>query len=506
MSEQELSIGEGLAALAAADPDRAAVIFGDRVVTRAELESRTNRLAREYVTLGVQPDSLVTIGLPNGIEFVEAVIATWKAGATPQPVSDRLPRRERQAIIDLADPSLCVGIDADEAGERPAVPARHGLDTSYSDAPLEPRIARSIKAPTSGGSTGRPKIIVSTQPATLFNATVHRYYTNMVPDGVQLVTGPQHHNGPFMYGFAGLLIGATIVIMDRFDASRTLELIETHDIDWVYAVPTMMSRMLALPEQERLGRDLSSLQILFHMAAPCPPSLKQAYIDWLGPERVWELYGGTEGMMATIISGSQWLEHPGSVGVPLGGELQIRDADGRQLGADVTGNVWMRSADHSRPTYEYIGAESHAADDGWECLGDIGRLDADGFLYLSDRETDMIVVGGSNVYPAEVEAALVEHRAVSEACVIGLPHEDKGSAPHAILQLTESVSDVELVAHLRERLVGYKLPVSFERVDEPLRDDAGKVRRSALRAARLSDGRPTTASAGPASAEQFDRT
>ena len=313
MSDQELSIGEGLAALAAADPDRPAVIFGDRMVTRGELESRTNQLARDYLALGLVPDSLVTIGLPNGIEFVEAVIATWKAGATPQPVSDRLPRRERQAIIDLAEPSLVIGIDPEEAGDRPAVPAGHVPDPGVDDGPLEARIARSIKAPTSGGSTGRPKIIVSTQPATLFQATVHQYYTNMVPDGVQLVTGPQHHNGPFMYGFAGVLIGATIVIMERFDASRTLELIEEHRVDWVYAVPTMMSRILALPDEERLGRDLSSLQILFHMAAPCPPSLKQAYIDWLGAERVWELYGGTEGMMATIITGTQWLEHPGSV-------------------------------------------------------------------------------------------------------------------------------------------------------------------------------------------------
>ena len=481
----ELSIGEGFAQLVAEDPDRIAVICGDESITRADLESRSNRLARELLALGVEQDDLVTIGLPNGIGFVEACLATWKAGATPQPVSDRLPRREREAIIELADPAVVIGVDPDEVGGRPALPVGHVASTSIDDAPLEPRIARSIKAPTSGGSTGRPKIIVATMPATHFNATVHQYYTGMVPGGVQLVTGPQHHNGPFMYGNTGVLIGATIVIMPRFDASSALELIERHRVDWVYAVPTMMSRILALPDDERLGRDLSSLQVLFHMAAPCPPALKQAYIDWLGPDRIWELYGGTEGMMATIISGSQWLEHPGSVGLPLGGELQIRDAEGNQVGPDVTGHVWMRSADHSTPTYEYIGAESHTADEGWECLGDIGRLDAGGFLYLSDRETDMIVVGGSNVYPAEIEAALVEHPAVSEACVIGLPHADKGSAPHAILELVEPVDDAELVAHLRERLVGYKLPVSFERAEEPLRDDAGKVRRSALRDARL---------------------
>lgn len=487
----EQSIGEGLAALAAADPDRPAVIFEDRVVTRAELESRTNRLAREYEALGVRPDDLVTIGLPNGIEFVEATLATWKVGATPQPVSDRLPRRERQTIVELADPSLVVGIDRSEAGDRAALPLGHEPDPSFDDRPLDPRIARSLKAPTSGGSTGRPKIIVATSPATLFNATVHQYYTSMVPDGVQLVTGPQHHNGPFMYSHAGLLIGATIVIMPRFDAARTLALIERHRVDWIYAVPTMMSRIMTLPDEERLGYDLSSLRTLFHMAAPCPPWLKQAYIDWLGAERIWELYGGTEGMMATIISGPEWLEHRGSVGVPLGGELQIRDTEGNRLGPDETGHVWMRSANRSTPTYEYIGEESKATDDGWESLGDIGHLDADGFLYLSDRETDMIVVGGSNVYPAEVEAALSEHPAVSEVCVIGLPHADKGSAPHAIMNVVAPVTDAELVAHLRERLVGYKLPVAFERVDEPLRDDAGKVRRSTLRDARLLPSAPS---------------
>jgi bile acid-coenzyme A ligase len=504
------AIGTALADLTAADPVRPAVTCAGRTVSRLELELRTNRLARAYRELGVTPDSLVTIGLPNGIDAVEATVAVWKAGATPQPVSHRLPPGELAAILDLAEPSLVVGLDpsalpsASPAVDGPAVdgpavgsargrswvPAGFEPDPSVPDRPLPPRVARALKAPTSGGSTGRPKLIVSGQPATAADVTVHAVYSRMRRDGVHLAAGPLHHNGPFIYAFAALLMGNHVVVMPRFDAAEALALVERHRVDWMYAVPTMMHRIWGLPDGERERHDLGSLATVMHMAAPCPPWLKRAWIGWLGPERILELYGGTEGQLATLIDGVEWLAHPGSVGRPLIGELQVRDGAGAVLSAGEVGTVWMRPPPGLPPSYRYVGATARADGDGWETLGDVGRLDADGYLYLTDRDTDMIVVGGSNVYPAEVEAALSEHPAVADACVIGLPDDDLGSRPHALVHLAPAasavpVTDADLASHLRDRLAPYKIPRTFERVDAPLRDDAGKVRRSALRAARL---------------------
>ena len=479
-----VSIGEGMAALAAAAPDRPAITCDDITVTRSEFEARTNRLARAYERLGVVPDSFVTIGLPNGIEMIEAAVATWKAGATPQPISHRMPAVERQAIIGLADPSLLVGVDPAEVGGRAAVAAGYEPDASISDAPLEPRIAKSLKAPTSGGSTGRPKLIVSGSPATHFDAIIPSLFSRMTADGVHLLTGPLHHNGPFYFGMAALLTGNHVIVMPRFDAEQSLALIERHRVDWMYAVPTMMQRIWRLPEDVRTRYDMSSLNAVLHMAAPCPRWLKKVWIDWLGAETILELYAGTEGQSVTFLDGAEWLAHPGSVGRPLVGELQIRDADGAVLPAGEIGTVWMRGPAGAK-TYRYVGAEARGDADGWETLGDIGSLDADGFLYVSDRDSDMILVGGSNVYPAEIEAALTEHPSVADACVVGLPDDDLGNVPHALVSEVDAGTDDDLMAYLRERLAPYKLPRSIERVAGPLRDDAGKVRRSALRADRL---------------------
>jgi bile acid-coenzyme A ligase len=272
---------------------------------------------------------------------------------------------------------------------------------------------------------------------------------------------------------AGLLLGNHVVVMPRFDAAQSLALVERHGVDWFYLVPTMMLRIWRLPEAERLGYDLSSIRVAFHMAAPCPPWLKREWINWLGPERIYELYGGTELQAITIITGTEWLEHEGSVGKAVLGEIEERD-----------GELWMRRGDGSVP-YRYVGATPKSAADGWESLGDIGHLDDDGYVYITDRDTDMILVGGANVYPAVIEAALDEHPAVRSSCVIGLPDEDMGNVPHALVELAEDVSDDELNDHLAQRLVSYQRPRSIERVQQPLRDDAGKVRRSALRAERL---------------------
>jgi bile acid-coenzyme A ligase len=488
VSDAGTPFGVAIARLAAVAPARPAITHEGRTVTRGELERRTNRLARAYARLGVRPDSFVTIALPNSIAFFEATIAAWKLGATPQPISARLTVAERRAILELAAPSLVVGMDPSEVAGH-AVPFGFEPDGTLPDDPLPPVVPVSWKAALSGGSSGRPKLIVATQPGVLETIAGTFRRTPRVPDGVALVTGPLSHNAPFASACAGLLMGEHQVVMTRFDAARALALIERYQVNWMYAVPTMMLRIWRLPESERHARDLSSLRTVLHLGAPCPPWLKQAWIDWLGPDRIWEVYAGTEAQALTLINGHEWLTHRGSVGRPVIGEIRILDPGGQICPPGTVGEVWMRRGEGVPPGYRYIGADAKTRD-GWESLGDMGWMDAEGYLYLTDRDTDMILVGGANVYPAEVEAALEEHPGVRGSCVIGLPDEDLGQVVHAIVQVDGEVSDAELLAHLRDRLAPYKLPRSFERVNEPLRDEAGKVRRPALRAARVGAAPP----------------
>jgi bile acid-coenzyme A ligase len=291
-----------------------------------------------------------------------------------------------------------------------------------------------------------------------------------------------------MFSVSGLFKGSHLVVMPRFDASRALELIEEHGVDWLLLVPTMMQRIWRLPEEERAKRDLSSVKGILHLAAPCPAWLKEVWIEWLGADVIWELYAGTEAQGVTIISGADWMAHKGSVGKPAEGSMKILDADGSEMPADEIGEIWMRPPPQA--TYRYIGAEARRRDDGWESLGDLGSMDPDGFLYIADRRTDLILAGGANIYPAEVEAALDEHPAVRSCAVIGLPDDDLGQRVHAVVEIAKNadgseVTDDELRRFLAERLVAYKIPRSFERSDGPVRDDAGKVRRSGLRDERM---------------------
>ena len=424
---------------------------------------------------------MVTIALPNSTAWFVAVAACWKLGAIPQPVSSRLPERELRAILELADPAAVVGVPAELAGGRPAIAPGHSPDESISEDILDDATSPAWKAPTSGGSTGRPKLIVSGDPAT-YDADTHLVFG---PSGGCLVMpGPLHHNGPIVWSCSAWLSGGHVVILPRFDAEATLSAIEHHRAEIVYLVPTMMKRIWRLPEKTRTAYDLSSLTTVWHLAEPCPDWLKQLWIDWLGPERIFELYAGTEAQTATIITGVDWLSHRGSVGKPAPGTVKICDPEGNELPACHEGEVWMRST-RERPTYRYIGATARVLDGGWESLGDMGRLDDEGYLYLGDRMADMILTGGSNVYPAEVEAAMQEHPAVHSVAVIGLPDDDMGNVIHAIVEADEAVvSSEELLAFTAERLAPYKLPRSVEYVDQPLRDDSGKLRRSALRAER----------------------
>ena len=483
--------------LAEVDPDRPALTCGGQTLTRTEFVERVHRLAALFAGHGVGQGSTVTIGLPNSIGFVESMFAAWALGAVPQPISNRLPPVERAAIIALADPALAVGVPAAEAGGRPALDLRAGGP------------AGGIVYAGSGPGVEDHEQWREHRPAQLIAADAPARFETVAPigagwlfpeNGSVLVPGPLAHNGPFLVATVALLRGNHLIVMPRFDPAGTLELTEQYRVNWLYLVPTMMLRIWRLPEEVRQAADLSSLDVAFHVAAPCPAWLKEAWIDWLGPEKVLEIYGGTEAQAVTVITGTEWLAHRGSVGRPMLGEMEVRDDDGRPLPPRAVGEIWMRRGAGAAPVYHYIGATARAAAEGWESLGDIGYLDDDGYVYITDRMSDMILVGGANVYPAEIEAALDEHPAVRSCCVIGLPDEDLGNIPHAIVELAEPVTDDELMAHLRQQLAPYKLPRTIERATTPLRDEAGKVRRSALRSERLARVAPNPTVATPPNA------
>jgi bile acid-coenzyme A ligase len=463
----ETSAPHALAALAAASPDALAIrdVHGD--LTRAELVAQAARLAQHLLENGVTEGDLVTMALPSDRSMLLAAIACWWIGATPNPVSPKMPPTELEATVDVAKPALVLTSLPDV--------------TDGKEAPLTDVVSRSWKAPVSGGSTGRPKVIVAATPAVVEQVTAMAPIIRISADDVTLITAPLNHNAPFLFSSITLLLGGSVVLAGRFDAEMTLQLIRDNAITWLYVVPTMMSRISKL--ETRGSYDVSSVRTAFHMAAPCPVWVKRDWIEWLGPDAVWELYAGTEAQAVTFISGAEWLEHPGSVGRCLVGEMEIRDPSGAVLPAGEVGEVWMRNQEQ---TYTYLGAEAKTADGGWESLGDLGSFDADGYLYLSDRLADMVLVGGANVYPAEVEAVLDEHPQVLSSVVIGLPDDDLGNRLHALVQLGADLSDDDLRAWCRERLSPYKVPKTWERSDVPLRDEAAKVRRSQLRTERSS--------------------
>jgi bile acid-coenzyme A ligase len=484
MTAEMISLGAKLAYHAHTRPDHPAVTCGEVTASYDDLHRRSNRLAHGLEKLGVKQGDLVSVGLPNSVAFVEIAYAIWKLGATPQPLSFRLPRPELEAIVEVANSRLTIG------------PANEGADgffttladveaASEDESDLPDRTAPIAKAPTSGGSTGRPKLILSGAPGITSAQTPVSDGFGMGSDSVVLLPGPLYHNAPFLMMMTATAHGAHVVLLPRFDAEATLRAIERHRASWVLLVPTMMSRIWRLPADIREGCDRSSLKTVWHMAAPCPAWLKEAFIHWIAPAILMELYAGTEAIAMTVITGGEWLEHRGSVGRVAAGEMKIVDEALHEVALGEVGEIYMRTAPGAAPTYRYLGAQAKALPGGWQSLGDLGWFDLDGYLYLADRRTDMILVGGANVYPAEIEAALEEHPLVQSCAVIGLPDEDMGARIHAIVQRRGPVTEAELGDHLTGRLVSYKLPRSIEFVAEPLRDEAGKVRRSSLRDERL---------------------
>ena len=481
-----LPVSDILAHHAGRDPCRPAVTFEGVTLSRAELDARSNRKARQLAALGVGENDIVSLALPKGLEFYETLFGIWKLGATPNSLSPKLPPAELQAILDLARPRLIVGSPDARQPSWAFLPAGSPPSADLSADALPPKYPKHWKIMTSGGSTGRPKLIVDHMPGLFDPATPPLL---QIVDDTMLNPGPMYHNGPFAMTSHCLFNGGHVVDMERFDPLRALELIERYRVGWVNFVPTMMHRIWRLPPEERDAFDLSSLRVVFHMASACPIWLKERWLEWLGPERVFEFYGGTEGQGYTLITGPEWLAHKGSVGKVLGeARLRVIDEAGEDCAPGEVGEIYILAPGGRDSTYHYVGADAKSLGD-WESLGDLGYLDEDGYLYLIDRRTDLILSGGANIYPAEVEAALDEHPGVRSSIVIGLPDEDLGQRVHAIVQLAPEaegrVDAAALTAFLGTRLARYKVPRSFEFTREFLRDDAGKARRSKLREERL---------------------
>ncbi len=475
------SFGEILRAHAAgpqaAEP---AVCYPGEAVSWAELDHHSAAGARRLIGLGVVPDDLVAVALPNGIEHHLASFAVWRAGATPCILPTKLPGHERSQIVELARPRLVIGAGGEMAEGLTGIEAGQGDGVIG----LPPDLAAAHwKAVASGGSTGRPKLIVDHAEARYGECLEGiSALIGMPRGGVMLNPGPLYHNAPFLFTSLALLAGTRVVGMNRFDPEEALRLIERERIEWVCMVPTMMHRIWNLPAEVRARYDLASLRRLVHVGAACPPWLKHAWIDWLGPDRIVELYAGTEGA-AVAITGDEWLSKPGSVGRAPADVLTVRNEAGELCTPGEVGEIFFAAEAATR--FHYIGAESRLDSEGRMSLGDLGYLDADGYLYLSDRRTDLIIRGGANIYPAEVEAALTEHPAISDAVVLGLPCEDYGARVHAIVQCGTAATLEDIHGFMRARLAGYKCPESYEFTDAALRDEAGKIRRAALREQRL---------------------
>ena len=481
-AEETLAIGTQMSRLAAEAPDAPAVSHNGRTLTRGQLESTTNRLARGYAELGVRQGDYVTIALPNSIEWVQAVVAVWKLGAIPQPLSARLPDAEYADLLDLRERALLVG-RPDPRGVVRAVPGDFDPG-DVSDAPLPEVVSPSLKSMASGGSTGRPKLIEAGGDGRFQGTLVAALMGNLATD-TQLVSVPLSHNTGFTSATMALSTGQHLVVMSRFDPTEFLRLIAEYRVNYLATVPTIMQRLLPIYRAAPDDFDLSSVRRWWHLAAPCPPTVKEAWIEILGPEVVWELYGGTELQALTFISGAEWLSHRGSVGRVVSGEMRVLDDAGGQCPPGVIGEIYLRPRPGSSPTYRYIGSTAKSRD-GWDSLGDLGWFDEEGYLYLADRRVDMFTVGGRNVYPAEIENALSEHPAVLSCLVVGVPHEDLGQVPHVLVQAQAAgadgaLDDVGVTAFVAQRLADYKVPRSVEFVDTPLRDDAGKARRTAVR-------------------------
>ncbi len=496
-------------AVAAEAPERPAHVMAGsgRTVTYGELDERSRRLARALRDAGIRPGGHVALLMENHERFFEVCWAALRSGIYCSPVNPKLTPEEAAYVVrDCGAEALVVSANlgpraAEVVGACPEVGLRLSVDgplrgcdpyEAVLDASPPSLPADAEEGSTmiySSGTTGRPKGVkrpLSGLPPGSSNVLEpFMGHVSLGPDTVYLSPAPLYHAAPLGWSLGVQRFGGTVVVMERFDAEWALELIERHRVTHAQLVPTMFSRMLELPEVRRVAHDLSSLEQVLHAGAPCPVEVKERVIEWLGPI-VDEYYSGTEGSGITYVTAEEWLEHRGSVGRPILGEVHVLDDDGEELGPHEIGTIYFARGG----TYEYHGdAEATAARRerrGWTTLDDVGYVDEDGYLYLTDRRDHMIVSGGVNVYPQEAEDVLAVHPDVHDVAVFGVPDADLGERVLALVEPAPGVEpgpalEARLTEHCRERLAHHKCPRSVDFTDHLGREETGKLKKQQLR-------------------------
>ena len=499
MDSAPLTPAPHLGAHSAAHPDRPALIMtgSGEVTTYGELDERSNRLAHVFRRAGLQAGDHVALMMTNGSPFIEAAWAAQRAGLYYTALNAHLRREEAQYILDdcgaralvisadlvavateldLSAVPLLIAATGDVAGFLSyAEVLASGLPTALDDE------AEGREMLYSSGTTGVPKGVRkplgitrpgdSEAPSVVIAKGIGAM--GITGSSVYLSPAPLYHSAPLVYTMAMHRLGATAVVMETFDAEDCLAAIERYQVTHAQFVPTMFTRMLRLPERQRLSHDVSSLRYVVHAAAPCPVPVKYQMLEWWGPI-IYEYYAGTEDLGSSFITPDEWLEHPGSVGRPRN-EMHIVGEGGEELPAGQAGTIYFSGGHefeyHNDPDKTASVQDQH----GWRTLGDVGYVDQDGYLYLTDRSADMIVSGGVNIYPREAEQVLVAHPAVLDAAVFGIPDDEFGESVKGVVQLADAVEQAELLAWCHEHLATYKCPRSIDIVDSLPRDPSGKL-------------------------------
>lgn len=472
----------------------------------AELNARSNRFARLLRERGLRAGDTLALLCHNCFEFVECVTATRRIGVRLTPINFHLGADEVAYILRDCDAKVFVAAArfAEVAarasqgiaelhtriavgGDIPGFEHQLALVEAYSADDI-PDPVLGVSMLYTSGSTGKPKGVARPSAPPVGAVTSQPHLGNYAPGkDLHLCTGPLYHSAPLSYSLViPLLGGAGVVLMDGWDAERSLRLIEAHGITHTHMVPTMFHRLLALPSELRQGFELSSLRYLLHGAAPCPIELKRALIEWLGPV-VFEYYGATEGV-GTFVDSETWLRKPGTVGQPEPrDQIKILDDGGSELPPGAVGTVYLKSLGATRFTYHKDAAKTESAFRGdYYSVGDLGYLDEDGYLFLTDRSANLIISGGVNIYPAECDAVLVTHPAVHDVAVIGVPNAEWGEEVKAVVELElghepSAELERELIEYCRARLAHYKCPRSVDFVKKLPRYDSGKLSKHALR-------------------------
>jgi len=470
-------------------------VCGERRLTFRDVDRAANGMAAGLADAGVEPGARVAVMLPNGPEVLVAGHAVARNGALVVPVSMRLTPSEVAYL--LADSGAAAVVSdgspaASEAARQVGVPELLVSSPAMAIPADEPPRPQYVASPVvamsyTSGTTGRPKGIErpAPPPATEAPPAPFAAFWGFGPSDVHLLCGPAYHTAPGAYAHMTLVEGGAVVVMEKWDATECLRLIERERVTTSHMVPANFIRILEVPWQ---SHDRSSVRRILHAAAPCPVPVKRRILEVFPPGTVWEYYGASEGMVS-VIAPDEWLAKPGSVGRPFPGlSVRILDEEGGQLPPGEVGHVYVSPFGGQR--FEYHNAPDKTAGawrDGFFTVGDLGFLDEDGYLFLADRRTDLILSGGVNVYPAEVESALVEDDDVVDAAVFGLPDERMGQRVHAVVELRPgAVRDATaLVGRLASRVADFKLPRTVEFVDELPREPNGKVLKARLRAARI---------------------